>query len=405
MADEIRQDDEQIFDLPAHMVGEMGTLDAAGTDIPVSQKLVDKIKAQDPDAKFAVFEIEPAISGSRRNWKNEHFVEMAKIINEKHPVAYKGHIAEKDVHTAFPTIHAIWLGAKVIYEKGKAKLQTKCYLKTPEIRDEIALEMVDSISPYGNIVMRPTKGGLLDVVSFSMESMDFARKGRNGLPARLVSVGSEMSTEGKGGKVEASDIAALQEAELRAGNPLLVRVIEDAVKAPLEKTVGEMTTAAEVVKPEIDIMATLRKTLGLGENDNPVDSVVELQEAVEGISKTKIKDFIKAAIKGKVKSEKAQALVMRMVGEQIESGFTKFEGDDEKLEKEIGEKVDKTLSDDDDVKAIVGEMTDTRSGRTDNDGGGRSFERKSQRPRESKGGERTSRSGGVTFSKTTRNEL
>lgn len=403
MQGDFRRDDVVVDELESRIIGEIGSFDSVATDIPVSDRLVQKIKSADPDAQFAVFEIEPAVSGSKRNWKPEHFEEMAKVINEKHPVAYKGHISEKDDATAFPTIHGIWVGAKTFFDKGKKKLKCKVYLKTKEIRDEVAMEMVDSISPRGNVVMRPLKGGVLDVLSFTMESMDFARKGRNGLPSRLVSIAAEMEDKDrKGGrKVEPNEIAALKEEELRANNPLLVKSIEDAAKEPLSKTIGEMTTAADVVKPELDILAEIRKILGLGENDNPLDSVAELHEAVEDHSKGRVRNFIKEAIKGKVKSERAANLVNRMVGEQIEADFMDFDGDDDKLKKEIDGKLDTYLDEDEDVKAIVGEMHEEPARKPSD--GGRSMGGKSTRNRESEG--RSSRTGGVKFGKTTRHDL
>jgi hypothetical protein len=407
MAEEIRTEQDEYLDVfDSQIIGEMGALDSVGLDIPVNEALVNKIKARDSDPQFAVFELEPADSESNRRWNSGHIEKMATAINKQHPVAYKGHISEKDDAYAFPTIHAIWVGARTLVKKGKTVLQAKAYLKTPEIRDEVAMEMVTSISPRGDSRLRPLKGGMYDVVDFTMESLDFARKGRNGLPARLVALTTEMKDNdtSKGGlTVEPKEIAALSEEELRANNPLLVKAIEDKAKEPLTTKIGEMTTAVEAAEPEIDILKTVREKLGLKEDENPIESLATMLEEIEEAGKTKVKDFISEHLKGKVKSDKGQRLLKRMIGEQVSNIETEYADKDldDKTKKEITEKLDEFIEDDEDIQAVIGEMTYERKPRSGE--GGRSMGGRSSRSRESEG--RQSRSGGVKFTSTKRTEL
>ena len=386
------------LDVQSRLIGEMGGVDV-GTEIPTPQALIDKIKAKDEDPKFAVFEIEAGRSGSNRNWKPEHLEKMAKIINEKRPVGYKGHISEADDSSAFPTIHALWLGAKVVYEGGKALLRAKCYLKTKEIRDEVELEMVTGISPRGDSRLRPAKGGGYDVVDFDMESMDFSRKLRNGLPARLVSVTAEQITKSERGtlQVEPREITALGEDELRAHNPLLVQAIENKATQPLTVKIGEMETRVGELEPNETLISELREKLGISEDKNIVEAVGELVHRIESAASTQVKDFVKSLIEGKVKDEPGRRLVHRLVGEQIEEEF-KGRDLDEGTKKEITEKFDGAVESDEDIKATIGEMTDTRERTNGGSGGGHDLGGRRGQPREPENG-RKSRTGGVKFGK------
>jgi len=371
-------------------IAEMGGLADIGTDIPISQDRLQRIKAKDDDPKFIVVEIEQCFSQSKNEWPGDVIRSIAEQVNRKKPVGYKGHIPDDQDHTAFPPVHAVWLGAAVKEISGRVTARVKGYiLPRSELRDEIEVEAVDGVSVRGDCVKTRRKEGGWKVLSFNLESIDFARKGRSGMPARIVSVTSEMKTEG--GMVEAKDIAAIDEQELRTHNPLLVKKIEGDATAPLTTKVAEMEATVEDLQPKVDLFEEICQKLGIQAGENPVEKITALINHVEGAARERIQALVKQAIaKIAGKDEAAQKIVHRLVGEQIVTEFENFTGDD--IEPKIDARVREIAEKDETVKAVVSEMT--FSGETHGGGvhpGGRSRERTED--------ERRSRTGGVKFSK------
>lgn len=350
------------FDINAK-IGELGA--DVGLHIPIDSVVLDRIKARDTSPEFVTVEIESGISKSKRNWTKDMIEKIVRTVNEKRPVGYRGHIPEKEDHTAFPDVQTVWLGAISERRGDKTVALVKGYnLANAEIRDYLAVGAVSGVSVRGDSSLRPNKG-FYDVVDFDLESIDWSRKNREGMSGKIVAITSEMS-EG-GNSVEPKDIAALDESELRAHAPLLVKEIERKAKQPLETKVSEMETAAAAVEPEIDMLGKIRKMLGLGENDNPVDAVAEAVEAIEESHKGAVRAFVDDAIGKKVKTERGKKLVRRLVGE-IEERYTNLTDENKtKIETEISEAIDA----DDEIKVMIGEMAD--DGGHDSGTGGSGF--------------------------------
>jgi hypothetical protein len=351
-------------------VAEMGDASAEiGPDIPMNATAVAKIRSQDSDPRFIVVEIEETTaSKSGRIWPGEIIRSIAEQVNKNLPVGYQGHIPEKDDATAFPDVQAMWLGAVVSHKAGRLVARVKGYL-LPESKARRYAEIgaIDGVSVRGDATMSREKGGLR-VKNFIMESIDFARKGRSGMPARILAVTSEME---EGGKVEPKDIAALDEQELRSHNPLLVAEIERKVTEPLNEKVSESAAAVAVAEPKLTAFSEICKKLGIEEGDDPVAAVVSLMERVEGAAKEHVKSLVDKAIKKLAgKDERAQNLVRRLVGEQIEE---EFKDSDDVTEEEVEAKVKEMIEADEDVKAIVTEMSDSDGG-----GGGSSHTKHSK---------------------------
>jgi hypothetical protein len=349
-------------------VAEMGDTSAdVGPDIPMNAKAVAKIRSQDNDPRFLVLEIEETDrSGAGRIWTSEIIRSIAEQVNKKLPVGYKGHIPEQETGSAFPDVQALWLGASISHRAGKLVARVKGYLlPDSKARQYAEIGAIDGVSVYGDATMVREKGGLR-VTKFDLESIDFARKGRAGMPTRIVAVTSEMQ---EGGKVEAKDIAALDEDELRSHNPLLVAEIERKVKEPLETKIGEQAAAVAAAEPTISAFEEICKKLGIEQGEDPVAAVVALMERVEGAAKEHVKALVDKAIKKLAgKDERAQNLVRRLVGEQVEAEFKDANSDDPKLEGEIEAKVAEMIEADEDVSSIVGEMSGSEG-----NGGGESF--------------------------------
>lgn len=377
-------------------ISEMGLADI-GSDIPIDAARMERIKARDDDPQFVVVEIESCAKAggtSQAEWGLEAIRSIAEQVNKKRPVGYAGHIPDSENHTAFPAVQAVWLGARVVEKGTRSIARVKGYLMPKaEMRDYLELEAVDGVSVRGDATLSRKPEGGWRVKEFVLESIDFARKGKSGMPTRIVALTSEM--EG-GISVEPKDIAAIDESELRQHNPLLVKKIEEDASAELTTKVSEMETAATVVEPKVLAFDEICEKLGIKADENPVERVVQLLESVEGAAKAQIKGLVDKAIeKVAGKSERAQNVVRRLVGEQIEAEFADVDLDDAKAAEEIQKKVSEMVEADEDVKAVVAEMVTTPS----RGGGAHLGSRSHQSETETLGGEERSRTGKLNFGK------
>lgn len=348
---------EQVYeDHLISRIGEMGSLDSMTDDLLVPSDFLQRVKESDDDPMFVTVEVESGMSISKRNWKPEHVRQVVDKVNNGRMAGNLGHpLIDKDAYEReFPKPQVVWVAAKAREAGGKLIGKFKGYvLKSAEAREYLKLGLIDGVSWFGNISMRPLPGGGYDVVSFDPETLDFARKGRSGLSSRVLSLAGEMASEG--GQVEAKDIAALSEDELRTHAPLLVREIERKVTEPLNAKVGEQATAITAAEPEIEIANKVRELLGLAEGENPVEKLTNVLTAVEDGAKKEIRDFINSLVSKKVKTTRGQAVLARVlnVGEMA----SEYEGDlDDDLKKKIETDFDKKIEGDDTTKALVGEM-------------------------------------------------
>jgi hypothetical protein len=272
----------------------------------------------------------------------------------KKPVGYKGHMTKTETETKFPEPQTVWLGAKTVKQGDKTVLWVKGYnLPKASIRELLDHEAVNSVSVFGNSTMKPVKDGY-EVMKFDLESIDWSRKNQSGMTAKVMAVTSEMGTEG-GNQVEPKDITALSEDELRTHAPLLVREIERKAVEPVEVKIGEMTTTVAELEPQVDILTKVRELLKLEEGDNVLDKVTALISKIEDSSASEIKAFIKDSIAKKVKTERGQALVARLIGEMHADYDGEVLNDD--LKKKIEEDLVAKIEGDEIVKEIVGEMS------------------------------------------------
>lgn len=368
-------------------IAEMGPFESSTIEVPIDREKLAKIKERDEDPRFVTVEIESCSTGfskSKRRWPKHIIEKVSKRVNLLKPVGNLGHLDEKQYDTHFPEPQVVWLGSTTTPRGSEIVMHVKGYLLPgSKARTYLENDAIDAVSLFGDSTLRPTRGGY-EVVDFELESIDFTRKGRNGMKSRVVSVTGEQASRG-GNTVEPKDIAALDESELRTHAPLLVKEIERLATEPIQTKIGEMTTAAEAAKPELDILGEIRKLLKLSEGENPVEKLQALLAKIDEVATSGVKDFIKGLVAKKVKNENAQNIVNRMIGEMHTEYADKDFNDD--LKKQIETDLDAKIEGDEDIKAVIGEMAPVErkpdDGRGGADLGGRSVPPE-ERQRESK---------------------
>ena len=358
----------QTSDTFVGVVADMANDSTAALEVPVDQDKLQRYLSADPDphpCKFVTVEIKSGFSKSKRNWRPEILEGIAKQINETHPVGNKGHIKKEDYDTVYPEPQTVWLGATVARNGNQAVLRVKGYnLPGSTIRRDLQFDAVNGVSVYGNSRLRPIPGGH-EVVEFDLETIDWSRKNRSGMQADVVAVTAENAPEGRT-TVEPKDIAALSEDELRTHAPLLVKEIERKVEEPLNQKVGEMEPKVVAADADAETVKSINELLKNSDGDNPVEKVTNLLSKIEGAAKSEIKEFIKSLVAKKVKTERGQGLVLRLVGEME----TNYDGPlDDDLRKKIEDDFEKIVTDDKDIQAVVGEMAAFSDERKDGRGG------------------------------------
>jgi hypothetical protein len=350
----------EIFE-PVEIVSEM----ASGADVlvSISPDVIERVTDGDSDPKFATFVIESGWSKSKRLWDIPIFDSVHEQISKANAdgdpiVGYMGHIKPEDDPFAFPEIQFQWLRSALKKVGDKARIYTKAYvLPDTRARHYLKKGLAKSVSWYGDAAQIPFQKGVR-ISDFKLESIDLARPRKAGMSARLVALTSEMSTSG-GNEVKPDEIAALQENELRAHAPGLVKQIEDAATKPLQTKVGEMEAEAASLKPQAEIVPELRKALGIAEDADPLEAVKRLLEeakkAGSGLKERILDDLLAKKFKD-VKDQSMLSLIRRTLVGEMESQEIELSGDDEKDEKKIGEMVNSVIDDDADLKALVSEM-------------------------------------------------
>jgi hypothetical protein len=340
MSDQI----QDVFDCT--VVSEM----AAGstTLVPLSEDQVNEITQGDDDPLFATFVIESGWSKSRRYWSPEVLDKIREQINgaSEPVVGYMGHIKPEDEGFSFPDIQLHWVKAGLQTSSDKTKLLVKSYvLPGTKARDYLKRKLVRTISVSGDALLERIQGGV-SVKDFDLESIDLSRPGKAGMKTSLVGLTSEMES----GEVKPEEIAALQENELRAHNPALVKTIEEAVKAPLETQVSEMSATVDELKPSGDMLTEIRKSLKLDEDGDVLTAISEIMDKARKAAKDAKDRVLTEVLEKKFKNENARVLVKRLMVSEMETFDVEDEGE---TRTKIEEMVNSKINDDEELKKVI----------------------------------------------------
>lgn len=338
-------------------IGEMGGADMA-PDLPVPENFMAQVRKNDEEPLFVTVEIESGRSRNGRIWKPEHVRTVVDKVNKERMGGNLGHplLDPKDYDTKFPIPQVVWVSAKLSDLGSKAVGKFKGYvLKRAEARELLGLGLIDGVSWFGDLRYRRLANGDSEVVSFEPETIDFSRKGRQGMQSRIVALAGEQAEREGGKRVEGRDIAALSLDEIKTHAPLLVQALQAEATEPLNTKIGEQTAALDAQKPELDLMAEIRKLLGLQDGENPVEKLTTFLKNAEEAAKDEIRDFVRGIVGKKVKTKRGQDVVLRLLGGEMEQ----WEGEDltDDKKNEITTAVEKKMEKDETISALVGEMS------------------------------------------------
>jgi hypothetical protein len=332
-------------------------------NIPLDSARVQQILAvtKDDAPQFPILRVEEGTSNNGRVWDAAILEDVAEQINRMEPVGYLGHIKPEDDGYAFPKPQTIWLKAVTKKEGAKTVLYTKGYnFPNADARMYGPLGVTREASWRGKAALQALPNGMKRVTKFVLESIDWSRKGKAGMSARLVAIATEM--EGSD-KVDPKDIAALTVADLTAHNPNLIELIKRDATVEQQTRISEMEQEAEQAKDGLTLLARVRETLGLKAEDDPVAAIVSAQEELDKINRRTLHERLADILSKKVKNESARKTVLRLLPVSEMENL-----DDAALEAKVVASIDS----DDEIKAIISEMEQTpvRPGRGSQSSGG-----------------------------------
>lgn len=220
-----------------------------------------------------------------------------------------------------------------------------------DIRHLIPAKAVRGISWWGDgdVVRIPGKG--VEVKSFTLKALDWARKLAEGMPSSsVVAVTGEQETN------TMKELALVTPEEFKAENPNGYALLVAEATASKDKTIGEMEAAATAAEADKTLLHQVMEALGIKEPDKLLAAVTELTTKIGDKATTTVKDGLAKLLEQKVPDEGKRALVARLlpVGE-MESAVADAKDADEAT-RVIGEMVDKAFNDDETIKTVIGEM-------------------------------------------------
>lgn len=341
------EDIQDIFN--GELVTEMAS--GASTLVSLNPEVVSEITQGDDDPVFVTYSIESGWSQNKRYWPPEILANIAEQVNKSTDVVgYQGHISPAEDGFKFPEIGIQWLKAVPQITQDKVKLLIKGYaLPGTKAREYVKRKLAKQVSVSGDAILRPIQGGVA-VKEFDLKSIDLARPRTGGMKTGLIAVTQEM----EGGNVKPEEIAALQENELRAHNPGLVKTIEDEATKPLTEKVTEMESANGEAKANTDLLAEIRTMLGVDEEGDLLEALGNSMSKIKESAKLLRQKIIDEVLEKKFKNEKTRGLVQRVLVTEMEGELTDSMTEEEVTTK-VTEMVEKAIDEDENLKSFLSE--------------------------------------------------
>lgn len=332
-----------------------------------AQALAEMVGDETPE--FVVVRTEEGWSRSGRLYDGHILDSIAEQVNHKQPVAHLGHIPDHEIATSFPDPQTTWFAAhtrmetstlpsragqtvKVIYTAGYN-------LPGAKVRAFLKAGAVNSTSWQGVAEQTPIPGKGVKIVEFSLLSIDWARKGSEGMEtARVVALAKEMQEGGKT-KVEGDnkDLAQVSPEEFREANPNGYKLLVSEISAEKDKEIATLTQAVEVGEGDKTLLDEIRKVLKLAVDANPLEQIARLMAKLGEKAKASVSEELDKLLAEKVPDEEQRKLVRRLVPLAEMEAKAEDASDAEAVKKLVTEMTETAFNDDDMIQQVVSEQT------------------------------------------------
>lgn len=333
-----------------------------GQDV-ISRAQFLKDANEDDKPEFPVLRVEEGWSGSGRLWSGEILDSIASQTNALEPVGHLGHIPDNEASTSFPEPQTTWIGAVTKMEKSEQKDHlgemvkvayfTGYNLPGAKVRGYIKSKAVRGISWWGRGDMVPIPGRGVAVKSFTLQTLDWARKLSEGMPtSRIVAMAREMKETDKMEK----DLSQVTPEELKREAPNLYTLLVGEMSTEHDEQIAEMEKKIEEGGKSRSLVDRCMEVLGITDPEKLIDEMTSLKEKVGAKAAAMVKTALDTLMEEKVPNEERRALVMRLlpVGE-MEAKASDVKGQEE-VDKLVGEMVTAAFDKDEVIQQYVGEM-------------------------------------------------
>lgn len=316
---------------------------------------------KDDEPEYPVVRVEEGWSGSRRLWLGRELDSIVAQTNQLEPVGHLGHIPDDQAAFAFPEPQTTWIGALAKTEPSQQKERVGEQVRVgyfagynypnAPVRRHIKNKAVRGISWWGEGDQVPIPGKGVEVRNFTLKALDWARKLSEGMPtSRIVAMAREM--EGKMDK----ELSQVTPEEFKKENPNGYALLVQEAQAEQQTKIGEMEDKLKEGEDAKSLIAKACEAIGVDEPEKLIAELTSLREKVGAKAKQMVDAALAALMIEKVPDEERRALVSRLlpVGEMV----TKAESakDEEEVKKIVGEMTDASFNSDDVLKGIVSEQ-------------------------------------------------
>ena len=309
-------------------------------NVPVDGQLIAQLSEGDKDPMFVTIEvINEGTSRNGRTYDKDTIYSLAEQINAKKPDGYYGHLTDDERSTKYPEPQTIWISATVKEVEGKLRLFAKGYVlpEAKKLRSYLKKAKVAgknvAVSIYGMAkVLKDKASDNVLVKSMSLESIDWARPGSEGVPNMgIFSIASEMTDNSnkKQGVKSMDKKEVLKSAtfeDISEANPELVTEMVADITAKTEDAYNEVLSE----------ITNIKNALGIDDSSNSIEVINEMR--------VKLNEFeIDSQLQQKVEQPSARKVLKGLVVAEMNNG------------KDVESSIDVVLSSET-GKAIISEM-------------------------------------------------
>ena len=326
----------------------------------------------DEAPEFVVVRTEEGWSRSGRLYEARILESIAEQVEATYPIAHLGHIPEHELSTSLPDPQTTWFGAITKKEPSRikemgGKLVTVLYtagynLPGAKIRTFLKTKAVNSTSWDGRAEQVPVPGKGVRIVSFILTSLDWARKGQEGMTtSRVVALAREMSTGTKEGSTKMDDNKSLAEVtpeEFKEGNPNGYALLVREISAGKDEEITALETVVEAAKADKTLLEEIRGVLKMSADDDVLAQIGKLMRKLGEKAKQSVEEALDKVLAEKVPDEETRKLVRRLVPvSEMEAKAADLSEDatGEDVDKLVREMVDASFDSDEVIQTYVSE--------------------------------------------------
>jgi hypothetical protein len=361
-------DDGEAMGWVAEMVTDPAKLDdfVPGTSAK-ARSIIDANGDEKPE--FPVVRVESGWSGSSRLWGDKVVESIVDQTNQLEPVGHLGHIKPENISSEFGEVQTTWLGAVAKKEpskdpKRKGEMVTAAYfagcnLPGAKIRGYIKGKAVRGISWWGVADTRAVPGKGVEVVGFVLKALDWAPKGREGMPSSsIVAIAGEMKEDSMD-----KELSQVTPGEFKEQNPNGHALLVAEAQAEQATVIGEMEEKVKEGETAKTLLQRAMEAVGVEDAEALITKITDLTTRVGDKAKQTrdgaLAKLLMEKLPGEANEEKRK-LVTRLLPSAVMGEMeSKVEDakDTDEAEKIVGEMLDAAFNSDEVIQGIVGEMS------------------------------------------------